>query len=306
MHKSFFTAVSLAAGGMLLSAQEKASAPVVPVQMIVSVEARHDKPVPALNREDVMVFQKNERLRVTNLVPCQGEHAALELFILIDDGSSSSLGSQLKDLSDFIESQPPTTSVGIGYMRNATVEIVQNLTADHAKAAKALRLPFGSPGVIASPFLSLSDLIKRWPAGSARREVVLVSSGIDPLGGAMANPYLDSAIAHAQRSGVVVYAIYTPASGHYRHSFWRLNWGQNHLAQIAEETGGEAYMLGFGPPVSFEPDLSDIAKHLTHQYLVTFLIGAGEKSGLQPVRLTTELPNAELVAADKVFVPAGY
>ena len=78
-----------------------------------------------------------------------------------------------------------------------------------------------------------------------------------------------------------MYAIYTPSAGHFGHSFWRLNWGQNHLAQIAEETGGESYMLGFGPPVSFAPYLTEVAEHLAHQYLVTFLIKPGEKAGFQ-------------------------
>jgi hypothetical protein len=101
-----------------------------------------------------------------------------------------------------------------------------------------------------------------------------------------------------------VYAIYTPSAGHFGHSFWRMNWGQNHLAQIAEETGGEAYMLGFGPPVSFAPYLANVAEHLAHQYLVTFLIKPGNQAGFQAVRLATEVPNAEIVGASKVYVPA--
>ena len=272
--------------------------------MTVSVEARHDKEVPVLSREDLMVFQRNQRLRVTELVPRQGEQAPLELFLLIDDGAGISLGSQLGDLRQFIETQPATTSIGIGYMRNGTVQVVQDVTADHPKAAKSLRLPLSSPGVVASPFLALSDLIKRWPAGAARHEVILVTSGVDPLGGTLNDPYLDAAIEHAQRAGVIVYAIYTPSAGHSGHSYWRMNWGQNHLAQIAEETGGEAYMLGFGPPVSFAPYLAEIAEHLAHQYIVTFLITPGKKAGLQSVRFTTEVPNAEVVSAGRVYVPA--
>ena len=50
----------------------------------------------------------------------------------------------LDDLKTFINAQPSTTLVGVGYMRNATVQIVQDLTTDHAAAAKALRLPLGS------------------------------------------------------------------------------------------------------------------------------------------------------------------
>ena len=306
MRKPGFIAASLTMSSMLAFAQENATAPAVPVQMTVTVEARHGKTVPVLNPGDVIVFQRNERLPVTDMVPCRGEHAGLELFILIDDASGASLGSQLNDLRQFIEAQPATTSVGVGYMRNGTVDLSQDLTADHPRAAKALRLPLGSPAVTASPFLSLSDLMKRWPASSARREVVLVTSGNDPLGGGIENPYLDAAIRAAQRNGVIVYAIYTPGEGHGGHSFWLMNWGQNHIAQLTEETGGEAYMLGFGPPVSFAPYLTEIAGHLANQYFVKFLIKPEKKGGFQSVRLTTEVPNAELVAASKVYVPADH
>jgi len=303
MRTLHFMAAALATCTLLL-AQEKAPAPGVPVQMVVTAEARHGKEAPVLHPQDVMVFQGKERLRVTDLVACQGEHVALELFLLIDDASSTNLGTQLSDLRHFIETQPATAAIGVGYMQNATVKIAQNPTADHAKAAKALRLPFGYPGVSPSPFLSLSDLIKRWPASAARHEVVLVSSGIDPLGGDVVNPYLDSAIQDAQRAGVIVYTIYTPAAGHFGHAYWRINWGQNHLTQIADEAGGESYMIGFGPAVSFTPYLSEIADHLANQYVVRFLITPGKKAGLQPVRFTTEVPNADLVAARKVYVPA--
>jgi len=302
-----WTVAGLTTSCMLMLAQEKAPSPMVPVQVIVTVEARHDhdKNIPVLNRDDVLVFQGKQRLPVRELIPCPAEHTCLELFVLIDDASGASLGSQLNDLRQFIAAQPAATSVGIGYMRNGTVEVAQDMTRDHAKAAATLRLPLGYPGASPSPFLSLSALIKRWPTSFARREVLMVTSGIDPLGGGIVNPYLDSAIEDAQRAGIVVYAIYAPASGHSGHSFWRMNWGQNHLAQIAEETGGEAYMLGFGPPVSFAPYLTEVSERLAHQYLVSFLIKPGEKAGFQAVRLTTEVPNAELVAASRVYVPAG-
>jgi hypothetical protein len=302
MRNLHLTAAFFAMGGILLLAREDVPPPAVSVQLTVTVEARHGKEVPVMKPGDVMAFQKKERLPVTDLAP----RTALELYILIDDASGMSLGSQLGDLKQFIETQPTETSIGIGYMRNGTVEFTEALTADHAKAAKGLRLALGYPGVMPSPFLSLSDLIKRWPASAARHEVLLVTTGIDPLGGGVADPYLDAAIEHAQRAGILVYAIYAPAAGHGGHSFWRMNWGQNHLAQIAEETGGESYMLGFGPLVSFAPYLAELSEHLAHQYVVTFLVKPGNKAGFQSVRFTTEVPNAEIVAPGRVYVPAGH
>lgn len=219
---------------------------------------------------------------------------------------SSSVGIQLSDIRRFIEQQPAASAIGIGYLRNGVVEILQTPTPDHAKAAAALRIPLSSIGTMASPYLSLSDLIKRWPVGSMRREVVMITSGDDPLRGiGPSNPYADTATEDAQRAGIVVYAIYTPGIGHAGHSFWRANWAQNHLAQLAEETGAEAYMMGFGPPVSFAPYLEDLARHLSHQYLLTFLLKPEVKASFQPVKLSTEVPNAELIAPNRVYVPAG-
>jgi hypothetical protein len=304
-------AVSFAIGAPLLSAQSNFQTvpSLVPVQTILTVEARHDnnKNVPALKREDVMAYERQERFEVSELVPLTGENAGMELFLLIDDASSTSLGSQLGDLRGFIETQPAATAVGVSYMRNGTVETLQNLTTDHGRAAQALRLPQSSGGAMASPYLSLSDLIKRWPGNSSRREVVMVTSGVDPLGGlGPLNPYLDAAIRDAQRHNIVVYAIYMPAAGHAGHSFFLMNWAQNHLAQLTEETGGEAYMLGFGSPVSLAPYLEEICGHLAHQYRVTLLVKPDNRAGFRDVRFATEVPNAEVVAATQVYVPAAW
>jgi len=301
----FALVLGLALRAPSLSAQQAASSGGVPVRVVVTVEARHGKEIPVINREDVMVHQGRDRAQVTGWLPLQGDHAGLELFLLLDDASDMSLGSQLDDLRRFINAQPATTAISVGYMRNGTVDIVQNLTTDHASAAKALRLPLGSVGAYASPYLSVVDLIKRWPESPVRREILMISNGIDPLGGGPSNPYLDSAIEQAQRDRVLIYTIYATGVGHLGHSFWRFNWGQNNLSRLADETGGEAYFQGFGTPIAFAPYLEDFTNKLDHQYLLTFLAKTGKKAGFQGVKLQTEVPNADLVVPDRVYVPAG-
>jgi hypothetical protein len=183
---------------------------------------------------------------------------------------------------------------------------MQNLTNDHALAAKALRLPLGNPGASASPYFSLGDLIKRWPASEERHEVLMITDGIDRYwGSGPDNVYVDQVIEQAQRAGVIVFSIYTPGEGHYGHSYWRTYWGQNYLSQVADETGGEAYyLIGSAPPVSFAPYLEDVTRRLGRQYLLTFIPKPEKKAGMQRVKLQTEVPNAELVSADRVYVPA--
>jgi hypothetical protein len=158
--------------------------------VLVTVEPRHDPNVPVINREDVMVYQVHDRAKVTGWSPLQGERAGLQLFILIDDAASTSLGSQLEDIRHLINAQPSTTAIGVAYMRNGTAEILENPTSDHTQAAKALRLPLGDPGASASPYFSVVDLIKRWPEGPVRREILMISDGIDRFGGGgPSNPY---------------------------------------------------------------------------------------------------------------------
>jgi hypothetical protein len=293
----------LAAAPLLMGQDSAASGP--PVHMIVTAEAHKGNDVPAIQKEDVMVFQGRDRMKTTDWLPLQGDHAELQLFILLDDAAGSNLGSQLQDIRQFITSQPATTKIGVGYMRNGTVDMVQNLTPDHTQAAKSLRLPIGSPGINGSPYFSVSDLIKRWPEVPVRREILLVSDGIDRYGpGGASDPFVDQAVEQAQRAGIVIFSIYTPGADHFGHSPWRINWGQNYLSQLSDETGGESFYMGFGPPVSFAPYLDDLSRRLLHQYLLTFQAKPVKKAGMQSVKLHTEVSNAELVAADSVYVPA--
>jgi hypothetical protein len=316
MRHHYVLAAALFAAAILPFAAERAAAQqsqspnqnAAQVRMTVSVEARHGMEVPSIAREDVIVDEGREHDKVTGWIPAQGPNAGLDLLVLIDDSSSVSLGSQIEDIRAFIAQQPPTTFVGVGYVQNGTVELAQNFTQDHASAAKSLRLPLGAgAGVDASPYFSVSDYVKRWPANAARprREILLISDGVDTYyGGGPTDPYVDNAVEDAQRAGVTIYSIYTPGSGHAGHSFYRINWGQNYLSELSDKTGGESYWMGFGSAVSFTPFLDELAHQLQHQYVLTFTPKPEKKAGMQRVRLATEVSGAELVYPDSVYVPA--
>lgn len=287
------------------SLQSTTYVPTIPVGIIASVEAKHGKEVPTIYKEDVRVLHDHDRLPVVEWAPCQADQVGIELFLLIDDSSGTELGVQLQDLSKFINAQPASTSVGIGYMRNGVVEVRQNLTKDHALAAKALRLPLGSAGAVASPYTAITDLIHRWPQSTRCREIFLVSSGIDALQPGLTDSYLDEAIDRSQRAEIQVYSIYATRAGHFGHTFWRFNIGQNNLSRLTDETGGEAYFQGLEMPISFGPYLNDFSERMNHQFRLTFKAKLQQKPGFQKIRLETEVPNAELVAADRVYVAKG-
>ena len=275
----------------------------VPVSVVVTIQGQHNATAPHMTAGDMLVSQNSQPRQITGLEPLE-RTGALQLWILIDDGSSPNLGSQLADLRQFVLAQPHTTEIGIGYMRYGSVEKLQPLTTDHELAAKALRLPTGPSGISASPYLALSEFIHKWPAGSAAREVLMVSSGMDPYYGiGPQDPYLNESIRAAQRAGIVVYSIYYPGAGRFGHAYWQLYWGQNYLSELSDKTGGEMYWLGLAPPPSLAPYLDDLGHRLNGQYLLTFLAKPESKPGLQRFQVKSELPKVHLTAPSQVYVP---
>jgi hypothetical protein len=282
----------------------------VPVKMVVTVKSHRGAEVPVVAEADVKVYQGNNRNAVTSWIPLQGDRAGLQLFILIDETSRQNLSLQFGSIAKFIEEQPDTTAIGVGYMRNGMVVTVQELTKDHALAAKSLRLPMGSAAGYTSPYLSLSDLMQKWPATEDRREILMITSGIDPLGGGVSNdpfnnPYLSSAFYRAQRGGFIVYSIYTPGAGVADSDRFSKNLAQSGLDLLAQKTGGETYYLALGTPLDFTPYLQDVSNSLKHQYELTFLAKGANKSALEPVKVKTEMPNTGLVTAENGYVKTG-
>jgi hypothetical protein len=217
--------------------------------------------------------------------------------VLLDDSSPGNLGLQLNDIKSFLTALPPNAQVAIGYMRNGSPNLLQNFTTDHAAVAKTLRLPQGSAGINGSPYFCLSALAKHWPGGdnNVRREVIMVTDGVDRYSGARfdpSNPYVQAATSDAQKAGVIVYSIYYRGAGRADRSFVVTDGGQNYLTQVSGATGGKVYLEGFGNPVSFAPFLSEIQRKLQNQYELTFASTA--KPGLQPIRVKTSQPNTSL------------
>ena len=175
----------LAVGARIGYSQAKPASGTVQVHMVITDQAvNDDSEMPALTAGNVQVKQGKDVLKVDQVIPARDDNGALQLFILIDETCDTGIGNNLNDLRDFINAQPATTMVGIAYMSNATVQVAQNLTVDHAAASKAVRLPRGNLSSMDSPYLSLISLVKSWPQSKVRREVLMVTDGIDRLRGA--------------------------------------------------------------------------------------------------------------------------
>jgi hypothetical protein len=322
----------ISSNNWIANAQQNAASNAVQVHMVITDQAvREDSELAILQPENVQVRQGKDPLKVDKLIPARGDNAALQLFILIDDTCDSGIGNNLNDLREFINAQPTTTVIGVAYMSNASIQISQNFTADHALAAKAVRLPRGSLSAMDSPYLSLISLVNGWPEQNVRREVLMITDGIDRLRGeppvstsrvpsrgrptttsSISTPTrmstisldADRASTTSQRYRVIVHSIYSPGVGRLGRNAWEAQLGQGGIAKIADETGGEYFALGTQNLVSFKPYLERLQRIFENQYYLVFQAFPRKNAALQRVRITTDVANAEIAAADNVWVPA--
>jgi len=305
---------SLGLGGLALPgfspllAQDAVSRP----STIVTVEPKGSGevavPVPA-TAVKVKVNNKNAEVADWTAYGANATQPNLQLVLLIDDGARSSLGLHLKELQTFITQQPPTTEVAVAYMRNGTAQLTGPFATDHAQTAETLRLPISAPGVNGSPYFSLSDLMKKWPAHGPdeRREVVMITDGIDRYNGLRydpSNPYINATIRDAIRNRVVVYAIYFHNAGFADRTEAGINSGQNYLTQLCSTVGGDFFFQGFGNPVDFTPYLNQINRKLGNQYELRVQPPAGAKN-IVNLKVQVSAPNTKTQAAQQIFVETG-
>lgn len=323
------TVCAFALTARLVQSQDKGTASTAQVHLVITDQAFSDNSeVPVLRADNIQVKQGKNVLKADQFIPARDENAALQLFILIDDTCDSGIGTNLGDIRDFINAQPASTLVGVAYMSNATIQITQNFTADHALAAKGVRLPLGRLSSMDSPYLSLISLVKGWPQQKVRREVLMITDGIDRLRGGRSSgapitsrgtsvpsptlysamptisPDADVASTNSQRYGVIVHSIYATGAGRLGRNAWEAQLGQSGVAKIADETGGEYFALGTQNAVSFKPYLERLQRIFDNQYYLVFQAVPGKKDALQRVSVSTEVPNVDLASADSVWVPA--
>jgi hypothetical protein len=315
---------SSAAQAATASPEGKTATSTAEVHIVITDAAlREDAEFPPLQKEDIKVKQGKNFLDITQFIPAQGDNSALQLIILIDDTlNPTAVGNNLNDIRDFISALPAATVIGVGYMSNAGVQMAQNFTPDHDLAGKAIRLPRGSTSSMDSPYLSLISLVRGWTQQKVRREVLIVSDGVDRLRGEKPQPSrlgpnygpvyhtmptisidASSASEISQRYNVVVFPLYSPGVGRAGRSDWDLQTGLSGLSKIANETGGECFSLSTSNLVSFKPYLDRLQKLLNNQYYLVFNAIRGKKDSLQRVNIQTATKNSEILAPDNVWVP---
>ncbi len=273
-------------------------------QTVVTVLPKHGEAIAAIPAGSLKVEVNGKTVQPVIWQPYgQGQ---VQLVLLIDNSARTSFGTNLEDLAKFIQSLPPNVSMAIAYMQNGAAVFAGPLSKDHAAVAKTLRLPSGFPGSSASPYFCLQDLAKRWPApaSAARREVLMITDGVDPYNVRYnpEDPYLGAAIDAANRADLVVFSIYFRNRGRLSSTFYETNAGQNYLTQVADATGGNLYYEGLTNPVSFTPFLSDLSRRLENQYELAVPAKPEKKETYATLKLKTDVGGVNLRAANRIAV----
>lgn len=284
----------------------------VPTQILVGVDS---KSAPPSDPNAFTVSVNNHKQPLTAWSPVVP--ANTQVALLIDNGLRESVGREIDNLRDFVKKLPPGVEILVGYMQYGHVVAEQPFTSDHDRAASAIHLPDGIAGMSASPYLCLSDFVKKWPNPSSdvinavvpeqakARFVLMLSNGVDPYNGSTSimnqdSPYVAASVTDAQRAGVAVYSIYFGAAGMGGGS---VNFsGQSYLSQLTEGTGGVNYYEGMGNPVSMAPFLHKFQSAIAETFIATFNAPASGNRADDLVRVKITAPASKLRAPEQVRV----
>jgi len=293
---------TLMAAGTLLVAAQGFAQNTGQGRAIVTLFAKHSEVAPTVSQQDVSVKLNGKESTVTGWAQFKGADDGLELVVLIDGGARN-LGRQFEEIGQFVQNMGPRTKMAVGYMENGRTAMAGPLSADHKQVMSQLHLPAG-PGT--NPYFSLSDLAQNWPSRDPRmrREVVMLSDGIDPNNQRFDpdDPYVQSAIRDSVKAGLVVYTIY-----------WRsrpenavgTNGGESLMGEVTDATGGNNYWSGTDNPVSFQPFFEDLAKRFANQYALEFTGRLDRKPAVESMKVKVEGLGLQVIAPQQVFVGLG-
>jgi hypothetical protein len=257
-------------------------------------------------QQDLQLKVNGKASNITGWLPLREHNNNLEMVILIDSSARASLGLQFGEIAGFIRSLSPDVKVAVGYMNAGRAVLAGPLSTNQDEAVNKLRIPGAAAGSNASPYFCLSDLAKHWPSAdhSARRDVVLITDGVDNYGQRLDlnDPYVKTAIDNSISAGLVVYSIFWPNRNYTDRSGSESFDGQNLLAQVTQATGGYSYGTGGRQPVSFNTYFDDIAWRLKNQYRLSFRSLLKGKPQVQAIELKVNNSATEVYAPQRVFI----
>lgn len=300
------TAAALVLSGSMAGWSEAASTPGQGEAIVTVIPKKGHERVTDISAQDVQLKINGKVTKVASWVPMRGANDDMEMVLLIDSSARNSLGQQINDIANFIKSVPANAKFALAYMDNGQAMLTGPLSTDHARALQSLHLPGGLPGSSGGPYFALSDLAHRWPSNDplARRIVVMITDGVDIYNPRFdpQDPYILAAITDAIRAHLVVYSIYWHDMGRFDNMQYFNDSGQSLLAEVTQATGGDAFWMGTGEPVSFQPFFEDLSWRLQNQYRLNFYSELKDKPEIRSMNVKVGGAAIKVYAPQQVYV----
>ena len=212
--------------GIAPAAQAHAQTPTLIVMRAMPGNAKKAEDfaaLPQLTKADIGDVKIGGKLApVTDVSPLlRGPHV-LQLMVLLDSEQMLGSDGQFAGLKPFFNSLPPNVEIGVGWLLQGNVKVVQPFTTDRELAGKALmpktRAEAANPmNDNGNPFQCLRQLAAQWPdPDPAKLRAVLMftdgvirgNSTIMVVGQDQMNPDVDGASQSLQRAGIVPYPFF--------------------------------------------------------------------------------------------------
>jgi hypothetical protein len=240
--------------------------------------------LPPLTKTDVGEIKLGGKtVEMTDFQPVlKGPHV-LQLMVILDSEEMLGAAGQFDEIKKFFADMPPNVEIGVGWLLQGNVKVVQPFTTDRDLAGKALiakaREEAANPkNDNGNPYQCLRNLAAHWPDGDPGklRAVLMFTDGITRGNGqAQANDQLNPDVAGAsqllERAGIVPYPFFwmDPIVADPNRAPGGQLEGQTNFSQLVADTGGAALYEGIFAPGSLTPLLNRLYSTLESEAILT-------------------------------------
>ncbi|MGB7069916.1 MAG: hypothetical protein WBD22_10515 [Pyrinomonadaceae bacterium] len=300
----FAAASDIAAQSTTSDNRQRVRTVTIPISIFTKKEIKEGQAQEFIQAERLVVKEDREEQTILSIRSVAS--TPLALGIVIQDDLTANINLQLREVSRFIRTLPRGSRVMVAYISGGSLQIRQKFTEDLEKASNSIRIVSGSAAAAPrNPYDGVIEALDRFDAlPTGRRALLVVSDGLDsgqlPGGFSVTqSPDLDRAILRAQRRGVAIYSIYSPATFTARIGSPLILGAQGALQRLSDETGGRAFFQGSVAPISFVPFFRELTVLLSRQFSLTYL-STHMKKGYHRVDVLSTNPEV------KIEHPKGY
>jgi hypothetical protein len=271
-------------------------------------------PLPPLTKADIGEIKIGGKVvALTDFQPVlRGPHV-LQLMVLLDSEQMLGAKGQFDDLKSFFKDLPPNVEIGVGWLLQSRVVVVQPFTADRDLVGKVLvaktRAEAANPkNDNGNPYSCLGYLASHWPTPDPAklRAVLMFNDGIirsngQPQSGDQVNPDVLSAAAKLELASIIPYPFFwqDPIVADPNRSEGGALEGPDNFSQMDALSGGAGLYEGLFAPGSIGPLLNRLYTTLAGEAVLT--VADPDKPGkLSRLDIKSTRDDIKLFGADQV------